>query len=66
MRYCLLVGTLLTGACLAAHATPSVAQLTAPDIASIKAERDALTRSYVLCVAKSAKRLDDKNLILER
>ena len=58
-RTCLVVVAFLASGCLTNHIAPVVAQST-PDIATIKAERDALTRAYVLCMAKSAKRLDDK------
>jgi hypothetical protein len=39
---------------------PPIVQASTPDIATIKAEREATSRSYVLCLMRAAKKLDDR------
>jgi hypothetical protein len=41
-------------------ASPAFQPSSFPDPATVKAERDATTRTYTLCLAKGVKRLDDR------
>jgi hypothetical protein len=40
--------------------SPAVVQESTPDLATIKAEREATSRTYVLCLMRAAKKLDDR------
>jgi len=64
-RTCLVVVAFLASGCLTNHIAPVVAQST-PDIATIKAERDALTRAYVHAWPRVQSAWMIKNLTLAR
>lgn len=61
MKYlAILALAILTGCVTDAEPQPTpVVAKTYPDPATVKAERDASTKVYVLCLARAAKKLDD-------
>ena len=61
MRYLAIFTVLILGACVADQTPPPVsASPSYPDLAVIKAERDASTKTYVTCLMRAAKKLDDR------
>jgi len=61
MRALAIFVVLALGACVADQTppTPPTAQ-SYPDAATVKAERDASTKTYVTCLMRAAKKLDDR------
>jgi uncharacterized lipoprotein YmbA len=60
----MIVVALMLGACASNSSapTPALAQMTPTDpaiIAKVKAEREAVTKIYVVCLVRAAKKLDD-------
>jgi hypothetical protein len=60
----MILGALMLGACASnsPSRTPALAQMTPTDpaiMAKTKAEREAVTKIYVVCLVQAAKKLDD-------
>jgi hypothetical protein len=61
MRSLAIFAVLTLGACVADQTPPPASTSRSyPDLATIKAERDASTKVYVVCLMRAAKKLDDR------
>jgi hypothetical protein len=61
MRNLAILAVFTLGACVADQTPPPIsASRSYPDIAEVKAERDASTKTYVTCLMLAAKKLDDR------
>jgi hypothetical protein len=61
MRNLAILAVLTLGACVADQTPPPTSiSRSYPDPAAVKAERDASTKTYVACLMRAAKKLDDR------
>jgi hypothetical protein len=61
MRNLAIVAALALGGCVADRTPEPVSTSRSyPDLATIKAERDVSTKTYVACLTRAAKKLDDR------